>query len=256
MAPLYPKRLKAKEPRLTKKYRKQVKAKMASSGFKLRSNNFKLKAKIEWNQQLQRQYDALQKDNTAIRKEVESKLWKLRMGGVPWSPEITRLRNTIKLWAMMVRKKSRVKVSVKRIRQFLLKVPKVRNAFSCSLAEAIHHRNLAYQEYKEMGKTEALPLREKFQGTIAEAIALKKGTNVETEAKRLQTMERQRRQGRNIKRMQGTYGNSRVTKMWFTEPNGTKIQCDTQLSMERACFEETRLNSANPNKPLLCSPQP
>jgi hypothetical protein len=104
MAPLHSKRLKAKDPRLTKKYRKQVKAKMASSGFKARFDEFKLKAKIEWNQQFQRQYNTLQKDNTAIRKEVKSKLRKLRMGGVPWSPEITRLRNTIKLWAMTVRK--------------------------------------------------------------------------------------------------------------------------------------------------------
>ncbi len=52
MSPLHPKRLKAKDPRLTKKYRKQVKAKMATSGFKLRFNDFKLKAKIEWDQQL------------------------------------------------------------------------------------------------------------------------------------------------------------------------------------------------------------
>jgi hypothetical protein len=105
MTPLHPKQLKAKDPRLTKKYRKQVKAKMATSGFKLRFDDFKLKAKIEWNQQLQCQYNKLQKDNTAIKKEVESKVRKLRMGGVPWLPEITCLRNTIKLWSMMVRKK-------------------------------------------------------------------------------------------------------------------------------------------------------
>jgi hypothetical protein len=78
-----------------------------------------------------------------------------------------------------------VKVSVKRIGRFLLKVPMVRTPFSCSLAEAIHHRTLAYQEYKAVSKTEALPIREKFQGTLTEAIVLKKGTDVETKAKRL-----------------------------------------------------------------------
>jgi hypothetical protein len=148
--------------------------------------------------------------------------------------------------------KSRVKVSVKRIRRFLLKVPTVQNAFSCSLSEAIHYRTLAYQEYKALRKKEALPMREKFQGTLTEAIALKKGTDVETEAKRLRTTERQRRQGRNIKRMRGTYGNSRVTKLWFTEPDGTRILCDTQLSMERACFEEneTRFSQSEQTPPM------
>jgi hypothetical protein len=103
-----------------------------------------------------------------------------------------------------------------------------------------------------VSKTEALALREKFQGTLAEAIALKKGTNVKTEAKRLQITERQRPQGRKVKRMQGTYGNSRVTKLWFTEPDGTRIQCYTQLSMERACFEEnkTRFSQSQQTPPM------
>ncbi len=60
MSPLHPKQLKAKDPWLTKKYRKQVKAKIATSRFKSRFDDFKLEAKIEWNQQLQRQYNKLQ----------------------------------------------------------------------------------------------------------------------------------------------------------------------------------------------------
>jgi hypothetical protein len=86
--PLQPKRLKGKDPRLTKKYRKQVKAKMATSGFKSRFDDFKLIAKIGWNQHLQSDNNKLQKDNTAIGKAVEGKLRKLCMGGIPWSPEI------------------------------------------------------------------------------------------------------------------------------------------------------------------------
>ena len=57
--------------------------------------------------------------------------------------------------------KSRVKVSVERIRRFLLKLPTVQNAFSCSLSEAIHYRTLAYQEYKALRKKEALPMSSK-----------------------------------------------------------------------------------------------
>ena len=38
--------------------------------------------------------------------------------------------------------------------------------------------------------------------------------------------------------MNGKVGNSRVTKLWFTEEDGTRTLCDTQLSMESACFHE------------------
>ena len=44
--------------------------------------------------------------------------------------------------------------------------------------------------------TDALKLRENFQGTLAEAIAFKKGTDVKVEANNLQRRERQRKHGR------------------------------------------------------------
>ncbi len=139
---------------------------------------------------------------------------------------------------MVVRRKKQVRVSVKRIRRFLRKVPSVRNAFTCSLQEATNHRHAAYKEYKAARKTEAQKMRENFQGTLAEAIALKKGTDVETEANNLRRIEKQRRQARNVKRMRGKIGNSRVTKIWYTDDDGTRVQCDTQETMESACLTE------------------
>ncbi len=238
MAPLQPKRLKAKDPRLTKKYIQRVKSKMQKSGFRDRFDAFKLRAKIDWNSDTQDDYNKLNREDTAIRKEVESKLRKLCMGGVPWSPPIQLLRDTIELWSMLVRRKKHVRVSVKRIRRFLRKVPSVRHAFTCSLQEATNRRHAAYKEYKAACKIEAQTMRENFQGTLAEAIALKKGTDVQTEANNLRRIERQRRQARNVKRMRGKMGHGRVTKLWYTEDDGSRVQCDTQISMESACFAE------------------
>ena len=152
------------------------------------------------------------------------------MGGVPWSAEIQLLRDKIELWEMLVRRKKKVKISVKRIRRFLKKVP-IRDAFTCSLKEAICHRDEAYLEYKT-AKSKAPEMRAKFQESLAIAIAVKKGTDVDTESNNLKRIESQRRQARNVKRMRGRLGNSRVTKLWYTDEEGTRVQCNTQYSME------------------------
>jgi hypothetical protein len=64
--------------------------------------------------------------------------------------------------------------------------------------------------------------------------------------------QKQCHQGRNVKRMRGTCGNSCIKKLWFTKLDGTRVQCDTQLSMERACFEEneTRFSQSEQTPPM------
>ncbi len=55
--------------------------------------------------------------------------------------------------------------------------------------------------------------------------------------------------------MRRTYGNSWVTKLWFTEPDRTRILCNTQLSMKRACFEENETQfSQSEQTPPMQSP--
>jgi hypothetical protein len=252
MALLQPKRLKAKDPRIVKNMSRHVKLRMLESDFKQRFEEFKLTTKLEWTASLQVDYNKLQKENMAIRKAVEGKLRKLCMGGVPWSVELQSLRDKIELWAMLVRKKKNVQISVKRIRRFLKKFPKVENAFTCSLVDALEQRHSAYKEYKVVQKTEAIKMRQDFQGTLAEAISLKKGTDSEQEAQNLIRIERQRRQARNVKRMRGKMGNYRVTKLWYTEDGGSRIECSTQSTMERACFSEneTRFSQTELTPPM------
>jgi hypothetical protein len=48
---------------------------------------------------------------------------------------------------------------------------------------------------------EAPKWREQLQGSLAQAIAIKRGANVETEMQNLISIERQRHTARNVKRM-------------------------------------------------------
>jgi hypothetical protein len=235
MAAVQPKRLKAKDPRLTKKYVQQVNARMLEEGFKAQFDTFKLKATIDWNSTLEADYNKLQQENTAIRKSVESKLRKLFMGGVPWSVALQRFRDRIEIWSMLVRKKKQVRICVKRIRRFLKKFPGVEHAFTCFLDDAFVNRHQAYEEYRVARKSEAIKM--------LDSIALKKGTDSKQEASNLIRIERQRRQARNVKRMRGKMGNNRVTKLWYTDEDGSRIQCNTQSTMERACFAENEIRS-------------
>ena len=161
MAPLKPKRLKARDPYLTLKYHQRVKRRMdTSTGFSSRFDafSFNLRASIDWNAALQRNFNALCNKDTAIRQAVENKLCHLCLGGVPWSPTLKLLRDTIELWEMLVRRKKHVRVSIKRILRYLRKVLSVRHAFTCSLPEAVHQLKLAYKSYKSARNTEALQL--------------------------------------------------------------------------------------------------
>jgi hypothetical protein len=97
---------------------------------------------------------------------------------------------------------------------------------------------MAHKAYNAARKVDAPKWRETFQSTLAQALADKKGTNVDTETQNLIRIERQRRMGRNVKRMRGKMGNNRVTKLWYTDHDGTRIQCTTQGAMEHACFAE------------------
>jgi hypothetical protein len=155
LAPIQLKKLKAKDPRLAKAYTKQVKSVMQTSGFRARFDSFKLQASPAWSSTLQVDYNKLQKENTSIRNAVEAKLRKLRMGGIPWSSELQTLRDNIELWAMLIKRKKRVQISVRRIRRFLKRLPSVKNAFSCSLEVATKNLNTVYTNYKTARTTEA-----------------------------------------------------------------------------------------------------
>ena len=250
IVPPQPKRLKAKDPRVVKKYIKSVKKTMKSSGYTSRYDKFKRQSKEGWDDSLEREYNVLQRENTRIRAASEKKIRKLTMGGVPWSLEIQQIRDKIELWEMLVRRKKKVKVSVKRIRRFLKKGSSS-HAFTCSLKEALHIRDEAHREYKT-AKEKAPQMRAKFQESLAVAITVKKGTDAVTEANNLKRIERQRRQARNVKRMRGRLGNSRVTKLWHTDENGTRVECNTQHAMENACFEEneSRFSQSEATPPM------
>ena len=183
------------------------------------------------------------------------------MGGIPWSPKLQGYRDLIELWWMMERRRKRVQVSVSRIRRFMRKTGQMQ-ALQYDLEQSSENLKHAHKNYKT-AKQFAGIWQEEFMDTLAQALAEKKGTDVATELNLMKQVERQRRQGRNVKRMRGRLGKERVTRLYFTNKEDERILCDTQATMVNACFNEnetrfSQIEDTPPMRPrtILGEPQP
>jgi hypothetical protein len=188
---LKPKRLKTSDPRLVKKYNLRVKKAMRDTGFRKKYELHKTQADNGiWNDTMLEQYDNLDQEDRALRDTVELGIRKLNMGGVPWSPKLQPFRDTIELWKMIRRKRKGSKISVKRIRRFMLKT-RIRDALTNDLEQAEILLQQACQSYKVASKS-ALVWRNDFLHELAAAKAEKNGTDAEKEWKSLIHIEKQR----------------------------------------------------------------
>jgi hypothetical protein len=251
IAKIKPKRLKTSDPRLVKKHNIQVKRAMRDTGFRKRYETFKVRTEQEeMSDELIEQYNALDIENQELRDKIQSRIRKLNMGGVPWSPKLQPYRDTIELWKMIRRKRKGIKISVKRIRRFMAKTG-VHDALENDLEQVEIYLKVAEKDYKVAKKSAAL-WRNDFLDELAKAKADKKGTEPEKELKSLKQVEKQRRQARNIKRMRGKLGNGQVTKVYQTDEDGIKTVCETQETMVKAFFKENdeRFSQTEPTPPM------
>ena len=171
------------------------------------------------------------------------------MGGVPWSPKLQNHRDTIELWQMIVKKRKRIKVSVKRIRRFMSKTG-LRNALEYNLDGASMFLTKAYTAYAE-AKTKAQLWRDDHLDSLDAARAKKNKTTPEKERKARRHIERQRKQARNVKRIRQKSGKGSVTKLYYTD-NNVRTECTTKATMEKACISENtgRFSQTNDTPPM------
>jgi hypothetical protein len=94
---------------------------MRKTGLDAQLKDLYKRSESGWNHNLQAEFNRLHLETKEVRSRVERKLWKLFMGGVPWSPKLQIYRDTIGLWQMIVKKRKQIKVSVKRIGRFMMK---------------------------------------------------------------------------------------------------------------------------------------
>jgi hypothetical protein len=153
---------------------------MRNEGFMKHFQTYKsLVEQSLWEASLITQYDTFSQEDRKICTEVEDKIRKLPMGGIPWLPKLQTYRDTIELWRMIVRKRKHIKVSVKRIRRFMIRTS-IRDALTNDLDQAELLLQQAYKAYKKAKKS-AQFWRNNFLEDLAGAKAEAKGTEAAKE---------------------------------------------------------------------------
>ena len=208
-------KLKADDPRLVKTYNKRAEKEVKKIGLDSQLSDLYKKSDLGWNKELQAEFNRLHLESKEVRSTVETKLRKLFMGGVPWSPKLQIYRDTIELWQLIVKKRQRMKVSVKRIRRYMAKTG-LCQALEYNLAGASLFLTKAYESYGE-AKTKAQLWRDDHLDSLDKARAKKNNSTPDKERKARKHIERQRKQARNVKRIRQKSGKGSVTKLYYTE---------------------------------------
>lgn len=247
------KRLRSDDPRLVRLYNRKVKA--ALNKEKLISRAFlieELAKKNGWDDKLERAYNKIQQRNIELRKGIEKKLRKLKMGGVQWSPKLQAYRDQIELWSMIVRKKKKLRVSLTRIRRWMHKTSEM-EALKNTLTQANTRLDLAHKNYRK-AKEKADNWRNEFLDSLAEARAKDKDTTIEAEEKSIKQIERQRKQARNIKRVRQKGQQGSVNMVFETDEEGRHERVSKD-DIEDACIRENSQRfSQSWNTPFMTPP--
>ena len=186
---------------------------------------------------------------------AEKRCRKLKMGGVPWTPQLTKIRLGIEVWNLVVRRLHGCDVSARTITRKKVKAGLKDVDTNVSEAVAIEQINALFLEYKEY-LTVKVEKRQAFQHQLAQARAKEGKLKVSKEIERMKGTERQRVSAQRIRRMNGSARTTKgLTKVIVPGANGQEVELVDKLDMEQALLEayEKTLTQANAT-PCMLSP--
>ena len=245
-------RLKVNQPKLVQKYNETVSAALKEYNLLDRLESLVLRSQTGWSEEMEAEYNEIYEQQINIRRDVEKKLRKLKMGGKPWSPRFQTYRDRIELWDLIIKKRKKIHTNTTVIRRLMKKV-NTPDALKMSLQEAEASLSEARKEYWEARK-HATKWREDFldklAADVAEALDIKK----ESALKRLKSEEKMRRIFRKLSYLKKRQKGRPVITL-YTSSDGIRREVVDKSAMEHACIIENRerfLQSSN--TPFLTEP--
>jgi hypothetical protein len=182
------------------------------------------------------EYEKLRQIRKDARSHADKKCRKLRMGGVPYSVELNKARQTIELWKSIISWKRGRKVNSKYIRRLEKKVG-LQGSRRVTMNEAKAANALAYTVYWDI-KRKAQELRTTFLQRKAKDLARTRKLEENNVYTQLIRCEQQRRSARKIKYvLQKTLG-SGVTKISLLNHQGEWEETTDKQRIERGCANE------------------
>ena len=248
-------RLKLGDPRVIKAYNKALK--IYFSRFSLLDQIQLLQAKITYPLSLPAatEFERLDKIRIQGMKYAEKRCRKLRMGGVPWTPELTRIRTRIEVWQLVLRRLQGCLVSARTIIRKKNKASMRDTETNVTQQYAQDQIHKEFDSYKEYVNNSASK-RQSFLHELAQAKASKGKLKVSTQLKVILRNEAQRASAARVRRMNGTTRTSQgLPKVIILNPDGVDTEVNDKGQMEGILLDayEHTLTQAN-GTPCMRSP--
>ena len=248
-------RLKALDPRVVKKYNKLLKQFFRK--FSLADQLILLQERITRpiNDDDASTFERLDAIRIRGMMYAEKRCRKIKMGGVPWTPELTQIRLGIEVWSLVISRLKGCSVGARTILRKKKKAGLEDVDTNVNQEYALAQINDLFKLYKEYLSTK-VEKRQHFQHQLATARAKEGNLKVSKEIERMQCTEQQRVSAQRIRRMNGSARSTKgLTKVVVPGDDGDDIELVEKIAMEEALLEayETTLTQAN-KTPCMMSP--
>ena len=239
MAPVshpHARRLKCNDPKVQNKWTKLYTTFLNERNAIKRAYALQEQISIPLPQEYVEEYEKIRRIRQDARRHADKKCRKLRMGGVPFSIELTKARTTIEMWKAIKSWKLGRKINSKYLKR-LVKKAGVPDSMRATLDETKHAIAQAYSTYWDV-KKKADELRLTFLQTKAKELA--KVRNIEEKNVYLQLIagEQQRKSARKIKYVLNKVMGGGVTKISLMNRQGIWEETTNKQAIEKGCAEE------------------
>jgi hypothetical protein len=205
-------RLTCKDPRIRQRYNERFRRFVQQHRLDRRAFNLQTQIQGSLTSDQQSEYEGISTLRTQGMSMATQGCHKLRMGEVEWNPELQTLRNRMNAWKFQRRKIRGCRVGSRYLQRVLLSADLTPEAVNLPMAEAILAQQENFKAYK-LARKEHIASRESWLLQLACSKSQDDGTSEEQHTKSLISIEKQRRQARNVKGMNQkvkTFGTSRI----------------------------------------------
>ena len=246
-------RLKCEDPRVVNRYLEAYRADIIKFGMMELAINLQERASVIPEHQVKNLYDVLDHMRVMAVLEADKQCRKLRMGQKQWTPDFQKVRNEIKLWNLVTRKKRGFKVCGRFLERQMKTCDWV-DAMSLTLEEVLSNRTRAYRAEKILAMQSEVNRRSWLE-SLCEAKEEAGEGNKDSVYKRLIRIEEQRRNARIIARVNGKLRLGSLTSVVAPNESGEWVEVAGKVEVEKALlFEnERRFNQAK-DTPFLQQP--
>ena len=191
---------------------------------------------VDMTEQQKEQYNEIMRQRHEGIQYADKGCRKLKMGGVPFSPDLKKAGQEIELWRGVLTKKLGAKYSMTKIRRLATQLG-INEIFNYTIEETKEKSNEAKQKYMEV-KKRAQETRRKFMTEQIYAIADETNGKVETIRKQIYEREQQRITARNVKYTLQRIQGGGITRVEVPRRDGTVDVITTKKEIEKECMIE------------------